>query len=210
MYLSDLTEIRVGYSFRSRLVSDPAGEIVVIQMKDIDDSNLLHPEQAIQVSLPGNKEGHLLQPGDLVFRSRGRTNTVALVTEDFGPAILAAPMLLIRPKAARLLPCYLHWYLNTPSTQSEIAAMAEGTSVKMISKETLLRLEIPLPPITCQQQIVEVAMLAQQEQDLLREITTRKRRATEGLLLRAARNTRRASGKGDEDGIATSTAVAIS
>lgn len=203
MKLGDLAEVRVGYTFRSRLEGDPAGGVVVIQMKDIDDSNLLHPEQAIKVSLPGNKESHLLRPGDLVFRSRGRTNTVALVTQDLGPALLAAPMLLIRPRVAGLLPGYLHWYLNAPGTQAEIAAMAAGTAVKMISKEALQTLEIPLPPIARQRQIVDAAVLAQQEQDLMMEIAAQKKRATEGLLMRAAKNTRREPGKGGDGSAVT-------
>lgn len=185
MNLGDLADVRTGYPFRSRLEHDPAGAVVVIQMKDIDDADLLHPEHAVRVHLPRGKESHLLQPGDLVFRSRGRTNTVALAGADIGDAVLAAPMLLIRPRG--VLPAYLHWYLNASHTQATLAAMSEGTSVRMITKEALQGLEVPVPNLERQRQIVELAGLAQQEQALITEIATQRKRMAEGLLMRAAK-----------------------
>ena len=97
MNLGELAEVQMGYPFRSRLEHDPQGDVTVIQMKDIDDANLLHAEEAIQVALPKGKTHHLLCAGDLLFRSRGRSNGAAQVLEGIGPAVLAAPMLLIRP-----------------------------------------------------------------------------------------------------------------
>lgn len=184
MKLGDLANVRTGYPFRSRLEHDPAGDVVVIQMKDIDDANLLHPENALKVSLPEGKGRHLLQVGDLVFRSRGRSNSVALVAANMGATVLAAPMLLIRPHG--VLPAYLHWYINTPSTQAALAAMSEGTSVRMISKDAIQDLDVPLPSMARQRQIVAIAGLAQQEQALLAAIAAQRKRITEGLLLRHA------------------------
>ena len=106
MKLGDLADVKMGYPFRSRLEHDPQGDVAVIQMKDIDDANLLHAEEAIRVTLPKGKTHHLLRAGDLLFRSRGRSNGAAQVLEGIGPAVLSAPMLLIRPhkvRAARIL-----------------------------------------------------------------------------------------------------------
>lgn len=168
MNLGDLAEVQMGYPFRSRLEHDPQGDVAVIQMKDIDDANLLHAEGAIRVALPKGKTHHLLCAGDLLFRSRGRSNSAALVAEGIGPAVLAAPMLLIRPY--KVLPAYLCWYINAPPTQAQLAALAEGTSVRMISAEALKALEVPLPSQATQQRIVQAAALAEQEQTLLARI----------------------------------------
>ena len=51
MNLGELAEIQMGYPFRSRLEHDPQGDVTVIQMKDIDDANLLHADEAIRVTL---------------------------------------------------------------------------------------------------------------------------------------------------------------
>ncbi len=190
--LGQVASIRMGYPFRSRLEHDATGTIAVVQMKDIDDASLLHVENAVRVDLADVKDHHLIRKGDLVFRSRGRTNSVALVSADVGPAVLAAPMLLIRP--IEVLPAYLLWYINLPATQATLAAQAEGTSVRMISKAALEALEMPVPARRKQQLIVEVSELAAAEQGLLERIAGERKRLADGVLMRYARDTRRTPG----------------
>jgi hypothetical protein len=184
MNLGELAEVRMGYPFRSRLEHNPQGDIAVIQMKDIDDVNLLHTEEAIRVMPPKGKTHHLLRAGDLLFRSRGRSNGAAQVLEGIGPAVLAAPMLLIRPHD--VLPAYLCWYINAPATQAQLAALAEGTSVRMISAEALKALEVPLPSLATQQRIAQAAALTEQEQALLARIATLRQRLATHLLMKFA------------------------
>lgn len=188
MKLRAIADVRMGYPFRSRLEHDPYGDVAVIQMKDIDDANLLHAEGAIRVLLPEGKGHHLIHEGDLVFRSRGRSNSVALVAADIGDAVLAAPMLLVRPRA--VLPAYLHWFINLPATQGALAALAEGTSVRMISKDALLDMDVPVPSMNRQRRIADVAELALREHALMADIAAKRKRLTERVLMRYARNSR--------------------
>ncbi|WP_231654560.1 restriction endonuclease subunit S [Ralstonia solanacearum] len=184
--LAAIAEVRMGYSFRSRLEVDAAGDIAVIQMKDIDDSNLLHPEGLARIRMPDMKERHLVQEGDLLFRSRGVTNSAALVSGDLGRAVLAAPMLLIRSKTDVVDPAYLQWFINHPTTQAALAGQAAGTAVKMIGKGVLDGLEVSLPSLEKQRLIVEVAQLASCEAALLEELKGRRKALLEGILLRSA------------------------
>jgi len=188
MNLGELAEVQMGYPFRSRLEHDPQGDVAVIQMKDIDDANHLHAEEAIRVTLPKGKTHHLLCAGDLLFRSRGRSNGAAQVLEGIGPAVLSAPMLLIRPR--NVLPAYLCWYINAPATQAQLAALAEGTSVRMISAEALKVLDIPLPPKATQERIAHAAVLAEREQLLLARVAELRRQVAQHLLLNSARRTK--------------------
>lgn len=187
MNLGKLAEVQMGYPFRSRLEHDPQGDVAVIQMKDIDDANLLHGEGAIRVALPKGKAHHLLRPGDLLFRSRGRSNGAARVQDGIGAAVLAAPMLLIRPHG--VLPEYLCWYINAPTTQAQLAALAEGTSVRMISAEALKALDVPLPSQATQQRIVQAAALAEREQSLMARIAAQRQRLTTHILMQYAQQT---------------------
>ena len=187
MKLGELADVQMGYPFRSRLEHDPQGDVAVIQMKDIDDTNLLHAEQAIRVTLPKVKSHHLLRAGDLLFRSRGRSNGAAQVLEGVEPAVLSAPMLLIRPR--NVLPAYLCWYINAPATQVQLAALAEGTSVQMISAEALKALDVPMPAPVTQQHIAQTAALAEQEQSLLARIATLRQRLTNHMLMKLAHPT---------------------
>lgn len=187
MYLSELADIQLGYPFRSRLEPDPKGDVFVIQMKDIDDACLLHTEGSVRIALPKRGDHHLLRSGDLLLRSRGRSNGVALVPEDLPPAILAAPMIRIRPDTSRVLPAYLNWFMNAPAGQAQIAAMAEGTMVLMIGVEEVKGLEVPLPSLDRQAAIAEVAQLAQRESQLISEIAGLRQRTTTHILMNEAK-----------------------
>ncbi|WP_301100374.1 restriction endonuclease subunit S [Propionivibrio sp.] len=191
--LGQVASIRMGYPFRSRLEHDAAGAIAVVQMKDIDDASLLHLEDAVRVNMPDFNEHHLIRQGDLVFRSRGRTNSVALISEDMGPAVLAAPMLLIRP--VDVLPAYLLWYINLPAIQAALAAQAEGTAVRMISKAALEQLEIVIPPLATQRRIVEIGQLASLEARIASELIDRRKALVDGILMRKAQDAAARTGK---------------
>ncbi|WP_058616504.1 restriction endonuclease subunit S [Tepidimonas taiwanensis] len=184
--LATIAEVRMGYSFRSRLETDAEGDVAVIQMKDIDDANLLHPEGLARIQMPDLKDRHLVQEGDLLFRSRGVTNSAALVGQGIGRAVLAAPMLLIRPRTEIVEPAYLQWFINHPATQAVLAGQAAGTAVKMIGKGVLDGLEVALPPIDRQRLIVEVAQLASREAALLEKLRGRRKALLDGILWREA------------------------
>lgn len=184
--LDDLAEVRMGYSFRSRVEPLAAGDVAVIQMKDIDESNLVHVEGLVRVQMPDLKGHHLVRPGDLLFRSRGSTNSAALVGADLGRAVLAAPMLLIRPTADALDPAYLQWFINHPATQADLASQAAGTAVKMIGAAALAALPVTVPPLATQHRIVEAARLAARESALLDRLKERRRALIDSQLLRRA------------------------
>lgn len=167
--LGALAEVRAGYSFRSRLEHDPNGTTAVIQMKDIDELDLLRTDTAVRCTLP-DPGRYQLRGGDLLFRSRGRTNTCALVAHNLGPAVLAAPLALIRPRD--VLPAYLCWYLNATESQARLASFAMGTSVQMIPLEALRAFEIPVPPREIQQRIAGLAGLALRERQLHQRLAT--------------------------------------
>jgi hypothetical protein len=186
MQLGDIAEVRMGYSFRSRLEPHAAGDVAVIQMKDIDESNLVHVEGLVRVRMPDLKSHHLVRSGDLLFRSRGNTNLAALVGADLGRAMLAAPMLLIRPTTDALEPAYLQWFINHAVTQAGLASQAAGTAVKMIGAIALAGLPVTVPPLPTQRQIVEAARLATRESALLDRLKQRRRALIDSQLLHRA------------------------
>ncbi len=181
MNLGEVADVRMGYAFRSRLEHNPAGDVVVIQMRDIDDQTILRTAGAFRVALNSIKSQHFLRRGDLVFRSRGLTNGAALVNEDIGPAVLAAPMLLIRPH--RALPEYLHWFLNAAATKASLTGLAAGSAVRMISAEALKSLPVPLPALATQKTIADTAAAAELEQHLIQQIATLREKITARILM---------------------------
>src|SRR5207302_5057473 len=102
----------------------------------------------------------------------------------------AAPLMLLRVSDNRVLPAYARWFINHPKTQAALSNLAAGTYVQTVGKAALEGLEIPVPALERQRQIVELAELATQEQKLSVAISEHKKTAVEGILARLARNTR--------------------
>lgn len=184
--LKKIVSIQSGYSFRTRLESMVTGTVAVIQMKDLTSANIVCCDELVRVDMDTSKGHHLVRPGDLIFRSRGLTSTSALLVDDPGVAVLAAPLLRIRITSSSVLPEYLNWYISQPPAQSYFTSCAEGTALKMISKQSLENLEVFVPSIARQRLVVEMASLATEEQRILKTLTEKRNQYISSKLLQLA------------------------
>lgn len=184
--LKDVTSVNMGYSFRSRLETSKAGNVSVIQMKDLTSENRVDCSTLARIDLENLKEIHFVKTGDLIFRSRGQVATSAILEENPGAAIVAAPLLRIRVTDERLRPEYLNWYISQPPAQIFFASHAKGTAQTMISKESLENLEIVIPPMATQVAITQLAALSEREQYLMKKISEKRDQHFAATLLQLA------------------------
>lgn len=187
--LKNIASVQMGYSFRSRLEPDQKGNIAVIQMKDLTEDNLVNHRDLVLIELTDFKGHHKVEPNDLVFRSRGQTNTAALVDLNIGSSVIAAPLLRIRVERNSVLPAYLCWFINQPTSQAFMQSKATGTAMRMIGKSVIEELEIVVPSIDTQQRIVVLEKLSSQEQCLMNELRSKKRQLMNRVLLELATTT---------------------
>lgn len=184
--LKNIATVQAGYSFRSRLESLESGNVAVIQMKDLTNANIVCCDEPARVEMEMPKAHHLLRPGDLIFRSRGLTSSSALLVDDPGIAVLAAPLLRVRLKSVSVMPEYLNWYISQLPARSYLASCAEGTALKMISKQSLENFELFVPSLVRQRLIVEMAALAAEEQRILKALAEKRNNSISSTLLRVA------------------------
>jgi hypothetical protein len=184
--LKNIADVRAGYSFRTRLEAMETGSVAVIQMKDLTSANQVCCDELVKVDMETPKEHHLVRPGDLIFRSRGLTSNSALLVDDPGFAVLAAPLLRIRVTSTTVLPEYLNWYISQLPAQSYLTSCSEGTALKMISKQSLEKLEVFVPSIARQRLVVEMASLAAEEQRLMKLLTEKRNHYISATLLNLA------------------------
>ena len=186
--IKEIATVQMGYSFRSRLEVSKDGGVVVIQMKDLLDDNTVGCDRLIKTDMDMVKSHHLACKGDLVFRSRGLVSNAAILLEDPGIAVVAAPLIKIRiTRLDRVLPEYLNWYLSQREAQVFLTSRAIGTAQKMISKEVLEDLEVVLPSLECQKNIIELASLSAREQALLGVLAEKRKRYISMALMRFAK-----------------------
>ncbi len=186
--IKKVATVQMGYSFRSRLEAVDGGGVSVIQMKDLLDDNTVDCNGLMKIDMEAVKEHHLARKGDLVFRSRGHTATSAVLLDDPGKAVVAAPLLRIRvTKPDKVLPEYLNWYISQRDAQIFLTSRAKGTVQKMISKQAIEDLEVALPSLEKQKAIVEVAVLSAREQALFHTLADKRDQYISTVLMQLAK-----------------------
>ncbi|NOY49448.1 MAG: restriction endonuclease subunit S, partial [Chlorobi bacterium] len=131
------------------------GEIVYLQSKHFDENGelteILYPDLNVDSKINKQINKHLLEKGDVLFAAKGTKNFAAWYEDDEIPAVASTSFFVIRLNDKNVLPGYLTWFLNHPSTQQLLKTHARGTSIASISKAVLSELEIPIPNIRKQQ-----------------------------------------------------------
>lgn len=164
--IKDIAEVQMGYPFRSRLEFSVDGVLAVIQMKDLDSDNRVDCDNVQKIEMIAVGDKHFVEKGDLIFRSRGVTNTAAILDKEPIRAIVAAPLLRIRVNENKILPEYLCWYINQEVSQQYLKTRQEGTHGGMISRQALESLPVEVPDLETQKKIVEIINLHNHRQNL--------------------------------------------
>ena len=148
------------------------GEVVYLQSKHFDDQGnllaILHPD----LLLEDISEKHMLCAGDVLFAAKGTKNFATVFENHNEPSVASTSFFVIRPTDKKLLPQYLSWVLNSPTTQILLKGQAIGTSIPSISKQVLENLEIAIPSIDKQKAILQITKLRNKEKSLKQKIET--------------------------------------
>jgi restriction endonuclease S subunit len=141
--------------------------------------------------MDGIKERHLARKKDLLFRSRGQWTTSAIINEDPGVAVVSAPLLIIRVEdEEKVLPEYLNWWINQREAQAFLKSRSMGSLQKMVGKKTIEELNVVLPDLKRQRQIVELASLMAKEKELLHALAEKREHFITNKLLQVAKGNR--------------------
>lgn len=203
--LGEIAEIAIGYQHREKVSHVEHGTHRLIQGKDIvrseelvdgsDDQSgwRVLTQELDQVTPKGDASRYRIQPGDLLFVSRGTNNIAVPLVEpfitpmpfDWSALIPAYVFYILRPDRQRVLPEYLAWFINQPPTQAYLARHSRGTLVKLLPKSVFEELELPVPPLEKQQIIVELERLRTREEFLLKKLADARRRLIQQTCLAA-------------------------
>jgi len=164
MRLADVCTIQMGYSARERLEEAPIG-VPAIQLSDLTQSDDLIDMEPNSVNLDRDKikQRYFASGGDVLFRSRGRDTTAALLPDDWPHlAVIVMPLLILKPKAGLIRPDYLAWSINSSEAQLYLDKNKQGQRISMISRRVLDDLPVSIPNLETQKRMVEASRLAKE------------------------------------------------
>lgn len=123
-----------------------------------------------QLKLNNKLEKHILKEGDLLFAAKGLNNFAAVYHTSIGKAVASSSFIIIKiseDKKQLIQPDYLAWFI-THHKQIKLTHQQQlGTTIPSISMKQLAELEIDIPPIKDQQNIVAFHRLREKEKELV-------------------------------------------
>jgi len=142
-----------------------------MRLSDLTDFNadrtLILPRGAI----PGVARAVQIEPNDIIVGARGLETSVCIANAAVFGAYISLDLYLVRPKAEIVNPRYLAAFLALPDTQAQFTGGKQGSSLTRLPKEALEKTMIPLPSLHVQSLIAEVALLFEEEDKLLKQLT---------------------------------------
>lgn len=160
--LTFICDIYGGISQKSeaeRLVEKGFGEVPAIGLRAISETGLdLSQLDTVFPPSPTQEENLRVRDGDVLLAGRGITHRAAVATGMHQPApiYISANVFLLRPHVEIILPEILWAWFNSPAGQSAIESHAQSsTRQRVITMGVLKSLDIPVPPLEKQRQLVE-------------------------------------------------------
>ncbi|MEY3500002.1 MAG: hypothetical protein RL308_1671 [Bacteroidota bacterium] len=185
MNLNHLSTINSG--FYSSTIKE--GDVYYLQARDFNEERKIVQNLKPTLSYTKNIEKHFLNEGDVLIVAKGASFLSVVFDASYSPAVASTVFLVIRIRDKRkLLPQFLSWYINLPKTQLELLMKGEGTKMPTISKKIIQELEIPLPTIKVQENIIKIEELKREEKFLNRKINELKDIQLNQLILNAIIN----------------------
>ena len=164
------------------------GSVVYLQAKHFNENGAFYGNVMPDLPLNNQTEKHLLKDGDIIFAAKGSKNFAAKFERKNGNCVASSTFLVIRfleKFKSLVLSEYLVWYINHPKNLEWLKAKARGSSMVSISKTDLQDMEIYIPDIEKQKQILVINSLQKRKLDLIKKIQTLKDRQIQHLLISA-------------------------
>ena len=158
-----------------------------MQAKDFGPSGILDNERLTKVTDRFGETVPRLSSGDVVLQARGVSYPVSLATDATSGAVPVSPLCLIRPDSTRLNADFLVLFLAHPRTQQRLRAQAVGTHVPELSREAIANIEVPLPTLRRQREIVGLGHMMRRERELLQYLAAAQDSLLFGLIEESAK-----------------------
>lgn len=167
--LKDIATIQTGLYAQP----EPSGDVVYLQVRHFDANGRLDADFFPDLKITKRIENHLLQPGDILFAAKGNRNFATWYEVHDPPAVASTTFFVIRINKEfvnLILPAYLVWFFNQPNTQLKLSQYSRGSFIPSIPKSRLVDLEVSIPSIQSQKEILSINELFLKEKDLSKRI----------------------------------------
>jgi len=189
MLLSKLAKIQSGHHSRGRIDPLADGSHFLFQARDVDVHSLTYRIDAMIRFYPDMSRSDLiLKKDNILFMARGIRNYSVLLQEIPDSTLAAAYFFIVRISNMLVLPDYLCWYLNqAPVAHYLNRHSGRGVHMPVVRRSVLENIDIPIPALEIQKNIVEMEELMREEQELLKKLAEKREELVTAACLKAVR-----------------------
>lgn len=176
--LKKLAEIKIGLPIerkKAKLISLDKIEYKILSLKsfaDLEDTIELYHE--IFIADSNINPQYLTKEGDIIVRLRAPTTAIYINNKNTNLLVSSLMAIITDIDTSKLYSKYLAYYLNSQYIQNQLLKNSQGTSITMTKRTDLLELDINLPSIAKQQEIVNYIDTAKQEIYLFNKLIAEK------------------------------------
>jgi len=172
--LGEICEVLNGYAFKSKNYCHNG--IRIIRISDVQKGKMSDKDLKFYPLASENEiKRYILKENDLVMSLTGNVGRVAMLSKNDLPAGLNQRVACIRVKTSALTR-YLFHFFDQISFETEAMSNATGGGQKNMSTTWLKKIQIPIPPLTIQKEIVKILdNFTRLEAELEAELEARKK-----------------------------------
>ncbi|TKG95181.1 restriction endonuclease subunit S [Puteibacter caeruleilacunae] len=160
-----------------------AGTIKYLVSSDFDDSfqPTFFKESYLEDDGTLDKDRYILEENDVIVTGKGKRLFAWAYNSKFGEVVPSSLFYIIKLQNS-VVGEYIAHYLNSSRVNHKLKALGAGTSIPSIQKHELAQLEIVIPTLEKQHQIVEIARLMNKDVELAEQLVENKKTLRQGLL----------------------------
>ncbi|WP_394678764.1 restriction endonuclease subunit S [uncultured Sphingobacterium sp.] len=172
--LSEIVSIRSGMVVPKTVNNDEEkltdAFVRMIGTSDYNDQGVLRPNLEANVLFKPSIEKNFLVKNEILFNSKGRRFFAALFDNEYSHTIASASFLVLTLQRDDVLPEFLVWYLSHPETLKVFDSKMVTQTMPSITKQELGELEVIIPNLHTQNQILSLDSLKKQQIAIQKEL----------------------------------------
>ncbi len=146
--LNEISEVFSGYQYTSKNLTElepGEGNISILKVTNVEDG-MIDYESMVSANIDESKvEKYLLKENDILLASKGTVFKLAVVTNIGDKKVIPHNNFsVIRITDQTVNPVYVCNYLNSSTGRSFLESIQTGSIIKMINKNALLELSVPI------------------------------------------------------------------
>lgn len=169
--IMDCAEVLPGFSTQGALRDEPSGTHQVVMGKHLTQGEpyTYKEEDRLRIVPDRDISKYILEPGDILYMSRGITTYPVLIESVPEPTAAPSTFFILKPRS-NVVPAYLVWCLDQPLTESHLAALRTGAGTPTIPRNGFMEITVPFPDIATQHRIANLWRLQKRECHLRRQL----------------------------------------